>query len=162
VIDEKGIAAPKIINTLDIASLPSDWSAPVVIPRKTMFWVSNVNRNGTVQMDVFQYAQGQWQKTTSPQLYPGDQVPTTDLAIVDVHVGAGGMHDKYVLVADADGDIRRHSASERSDAKYKEMLDLVNRPATPAGTPVRGGVPNGAPAPPPAQQSHRTAAARGG
>ena len=161
VIDEQGIASTKIINALDIASPPSDWSAPVVIPRKTMFWVSNVNRNGTVQMDVFQYAQGQWQKTTSAPLYPGDQVPTTDLAIVDVHVGGGGMHDKYVLVADADGDIRRHSASERADAKYKEMLDLVNRPAAPAGTAVRGGVPGGAPPPPPPPLPRRTAA-RGG
>jgi hypothetical protein len=163
VVDEQGIASPKIINVLDIASPPSDWSAPVAIARKTLFWVSSVNRNGTVQMDVFQYAQGQWQKSTTTPLWPGDPVPQTDLAIVDVHVGAGGMRDKYVLVADADGDIHKHSASERNDPKYKEMNDLVSRPAAPAATPVRG-VPGGAPPPPPPMQTpvpHRTAAASG-
>jgi hypothetical protein len=155
VVDIKNIAGPKIINVLDIASPPSAWSQPVTIARKIMFWVSSVNRNGTVQMDVFQYSQGQWQKTTTTPLWPGDQVPQTEVAIIDVHAGTT-MRDKYILVADAEGDIKKHPASERNDSKYKEMLDLVNKPVTPAAAPGRT-----PPAPPP-PSGRRTASVRGG
>jgi len=129
------IADPKILDQLDIASPPSDWSTPVTIPLNVQYWVTSLQHGGTSALfDVFKWELGNWKRATL-SLAPGDTVPGTDQTLVDVHTNPSGhqQRDQYVLLTDASGEAIRHvPGDDRSNATYKDLLTKTN-PANPAG-----------------------------
>jgi hypothetical protein len=129
------LAPPPMVNQFVIASQPSDWSPPVVAPPVTKFWVASVNGSRTA-LDVFRYNNGVWTPTKNMQVNPGDQVPGTNLTLVDVRT-AEPRKEKYVLLTSDTGDmLRRDANADISDPDHQAML-----------TPNPNG-PNGGPPPP--------------
>lgn len=141
------IATQQLSDLLALTSPPSEWTGPVTVPAKTKFWVSAVRAgNSGANVDVFQWVRGNW-KSQKVTVQPGDLVPGTDWAMVDVHGGnevASGERDKYVLLTNDAGELsHRYPKIDSSDQAYKDLQDQTNpRKETEqnpsAATPVRG------------------------
>lgn len=138
VFAEQNIAPENLTSVLPIASAPSNWSDPVKVPPMTKFWVAGVQGKDQATLDVFQYKDGDW-KPTKPKLNPGDEIPGTELTMVDVRSDETHTGERYVLLTSNTGDmIRRDAKQDESDPDHALMLN----PNGPNG-------PNGVNAPPP-------------
>lgn len=123
VFGSQNIAPPNLTGQLAIDSPPSNWSDPIKVPPTTKFWVAGVPGRDSAQLDVFQYKDGDWNKT-NPKLSPGDEVPGTDLTLVDVRSDEAHSHDRYVLLTSNTGDmIRRDAKQDESDPDHQQMLN---------------------------------------
>lgn len=118
----RNLAPDPMVNQFVIDSQPSDWSPPVVAPPVTKFWVASVNGSRTL-LDVFRYSNGVWTPSKNTQVNPGDQVPGTNLTVVDVRT-AEPRKEKYVLLTSDTGDmLRRDVNADASDTDHKAMLE---------------------------------------
>lgn len=138
---EKNIAGDAIVNVLDVKSDPGEWSAPVKAKDTTEFFLMAVRPKGDVQMDVFHWEKGNWKLDKQTPLAPGDLVPGTDWAVVDVHSNGSDRRDRYVLLTDDAGNVHRHYPSERDSARHKELQELSSNPTPPPGAAAAGGPP---------------------
>ena len=119
------IAPNNLVNQFVIDSKPSDWSPPVVSPPVTKFWVASASGSRTF-LDVFRYSNGVWTPSKNTQVNPGDQVPGTNLTVVDVRT-AEPKKDKYVLLTTDTGDmLRRDVNTDMADADHQAMLTPPN------------------------------------
>jgi hypothetical protein len=129
------LAPDDMVKKFVIESKPSDWSPPVVAPPVTKFWVASANGSRTY-LDVFRYNNGVWTPSKNMQVNPGDQVPGTNLTVVDVRT-AEPKKEKYVLLTSDTGDmLRRDVNADMNDPDHTAM-----------STPNPNG-PNGGPPPP--------------
>lgn len=142
------VAPDPLVNQFAIVSQPSDWSPPVVAPPVTKFWVASVSGSRTA-LDVFRYNNGVWTPTKNMQVNPGDQVPGTNLTVVDVRTAEPPKREKYVLLTSDTGDmLRRDANSDMNDADHQSMLAPTNPNGTtnpPPDTSPPPRTPNGRP-----------------
>lgn len=125
-----GIATPQLSDLLALTSPASEWTGPVTVPAKTKFWISAVRAsNSSAYIDVFQWVRGNW-KAQKVTVQPGDVVPGTQWALVDVHGGSdatSGERDKYVLLTNDAGELsHRYPKIDSSDQAYKDLQDQTN------------------------------------
>lgn len=130
------MAPNNLTNQLAIPSAYSAWSDPVKAPPVTKFWVSEAQRD-TAKLDVFRYSDGKW-TTTNMTAHPGDEVPGTDLTLVDVRaVDPAHAAEKYVLLTSDTGEMIRHDVNtDKSDPDHEQMLNP--NPNGPAQRPLPG------------------------
>jgi hypothetical protein len=151
---EENMGPKNLIDQLAIHSAASTWSEPVKVPSMTKFWVASTPQRDYAPFDVFQYKDGDW-KATKPKLGPGDEIPGTDLTMVDVRSNETNHQQKYVLLTTNTGEmLRRDVDKDTSDPDHAAMVNPngpngVNgpngmnpppNPANPRGNFRRGGM----------------------
>jgi hypothetical protein len=142
------LAPKEMVNQFVIDSPPSAWSPPVIAPPVTKFWVAGVT--GTrATLDVFRYSNGVWKPTKNMPVNPGDEVPGTDLTLVDIRT-TEPKKERYLLLTTDTGDmLRRDAIADANDPDHKSMLEPPNpnggtAPPVP-NTPPPGARPSGRP-----------------
>ena len=153
------LAPEALVKQFLINSPPSDWTDAVKALPITKFWVASVAQNHA-SLDVFQYQGGTWKTMKKVPANPGDQVPGTDLTLVDVRSPeASHGQNQYVLLTSDTGEMqRRDLATDQKDSDHALMLDPTGAGAgtappppaptfrPPPGRPGRGRSGSGSPA----------------
>lgn len=118
------LAPEALVKQFIINSPPSDWTDAVKAPPVTKFWVASAS-GGKATLDVFQYQGGTWKTMKRVPANPGDQVPGTDLTLVDVRSPEPGRNqNQYVLLTSDTGEMqRRELATDLKDPDHASMLD---------------------------------------
>lgn len=136
VFDVKNMAPNNLTVELSVVSAPSNWSEPVKAPPMTKFWVAGAQRDRAT-LDVFQYVGGEWKPTKNLPAGPGDEVPGTDLTLVDVRpTDPNHSREKYVLLTSNTGDLlRRDVSADEADPDHQQMLNPNPNPNGPNNPP---------------------------
>jgi len=136
----KGVADPSILETLEVASPPSDWTTPVTMPQKTKFWFvrADPKGGGTAITDIYIWENGEWKPKKNTQLTAGDRVADSEWTVLDVHNG-NGQREKYVILTNDNGEIARRYPYIDSRNDEKKGLDAQVNPNAAPAEPGRGG-----------------------
>lgn len=147
VFGAKGIAnPPALADGHAIVSKDSEWSPEVSIGERAYYYVTRTNvNNGTAIFEVYTFGNGQW-NVSNFTAAAGDAVGakkdevdyTTGYTVVDVR---SERNDQVVVLADAEGNLRRRSL--RSDSADQQRDKLKQQIA--AGLPLPEGTPAGMP-----------------
>ena len=116
---------------LDVAG-STEWSAPVVSPRKNYFFAFNSGdalqaNNPKMKFEYFFWEDGDW-KTKIIELHPGDSVGATPWTIVDFRP-FGSNNENRAMIINEDGVIETHYYKiDQATADYKRLKGLIKPP----------------------------------
>jgi hypothetical protein len=141
-----------------IASKPSEWSSPVVIPNLVNLFVqsSKSPTSPTVRFDVFRWDKGEHKQETFT-VGPGDQVGSvkngvdfsTGWTVVDFRYDDRQSDWQILLMNNKEGNIIvRSYKADHDDELYKGLLEQVKQQkllANPTGVPGGPGAPGAVP-----------------
>jgi hypothetical protein len=147
----KGIAnPPALADGFNIASADSAWTDEVSIGERAYYYVvRTIVSNGSAEFEVYTFGQGKW-NVSKFIAFAGDAIGgkkdevdySTGYTVVDVR---SERNDQVVVLADAEGNLKRRSlrtdSSDQQRDKLKQQIAAATAP--PPGTET--GYPGGAP-----------------
>lgn len=121
VFRQRDIAAANVLEQLALTSARSDWTKPVTITPRVVFYLANVSRDNA-EFDVFTWNKGSYRRK-KVRAEPGDVVGATGWSLADVRRKG---NDSFVIVMDAGGkSTRRTLTDDRENPVYLKLMDDI-------------------------------------